>query len=112
MLFITKGHCYLGDNPHFESDSSGGSVAVGEWDEKTNKPVPDTVRVYADWQASMYLGKVLELLDTKREIDIPDFKSIFKALYDDGIDICDHCCESFNCRDCIVHEWKEAGSNA
>ena len=107
MYFITKGTCYLGENARFESDDNGGTVAVGEIDEESNEVKDGTVSVFGDWQASKYLGKLLEFVNPARELDIPDFKSITKEMQKAGADICDYCRNGFECRDCIVSEWKE-----
>lgn len=106
MYFITKGNCFLGANPHFESDDGGGAVAVGEIDEERNEAKDGTVSVFGDWQASKYLGKLLELVDPARQLDIPDFKAITKEMQKDDLDLCAYCHE-IKCRDCIVNEWKE-----
>lgn len=106
MYFIAKGNCFLGENPRFESDNNGGAVAVGEINEENNEIKADTVIVFGDWQASKYLGKLLELVDPARELDIPDFKTMTKEMQKDGLDLCEYCHE-YKCRDCIVNEWKE-----
>lgn len=110
IYFISKGDCYLGENPHFESNDDGSCVAVGEISEGINEFVSSTVSVYGDYQASKYLGKMLEFINPERKPDIPDFKSIVKRMYDDNVNICDYCYDC-NCDCCIVEEWKEGDSS-
>ena len=103
MIFLEKGNLYLGhrifDNngnvieqtePKFESDDSGTCVIVG----------------VLDSNATGYLKKVLELLAPERTIDIPNFKRIFAAAFNDDVNLCDYCNE-FQCNNCIVSKWKE-----
>lgn len=56
--------------------------------------------------ATGYLEKVLKLLAPERTIDIPNFKRIFAAAFNDDVNLCDYCNE-FQCNNCIVSKWKE-----
>lgn len=90
----------------FTIDDTGGSVAIGELDPETMKPKEPVTGIYGDWDAAGYLAKALELLKPRRLVNIPDFKAIILAAEKDGTDVCDYC-QSCNCSDCIVKEWKE-----
>ena len=118
MIFLEKGNFYLGrgifDNngnvieqtePKFVSDDSGTCIIVGVLDSETKKQV-GKADVFGDFNATGYLKKVLELLAPERTIDIPNFKRIFAAAFNDDINICDYCNE-FQCNNCIVSKWKE-----
>jgi hypothetical protein len=118
MIFLEKGNLYLGhrifDNngnvieqtePKFESDDSGTCVIVGVLDSKTKKQV-GKADIFGDFNATGYLKKVLELLAPERTIDIPNFKRIFAAAFNDDVNLCDYCNE-FQCNNCIVSKWKE-----
>ena len=121
MIFLAKGTCTMGRTQtdkdgnvvsstpaQFTADDTGGSVVVGVLDPETMKPVEPVETVYGDWDAAGYLAKALELLKPGRRINIPDFQMLVQNLWKDaGIDICDHCHNFYNCRDCIVNEWKE-----
>jgi len=120
-VFLIKGTCTLGitrtdqegniveDTPaRFTIDDAGGSVAVGLLDPKTMKPAEPVSAIFGDWDAAGYLGEALNLLKPRRSANIPDFKAIIQAAYrQDGNDlVCDYC-QSLNCPNCIVREWKD-----
>ena len=87
-------------------------MIVGKLDLETMKPTEPVENVYGDWDAASYLAKALELLKPGRRVNIPDIKSMVQNLWKDaGIDICEHCHDYYNCRDCIVNEWKEEAEN-
>ena len=71
---------------------------------------PATARIYGDWQASEYLGDVLAELKPRRKVNLPDFPAIVRAAMADGMDICVYC-QSFDCNECIVNEWKSERSD-
>ena len=121
MIFLAKGHCYLGRRrigkdgnvveesaARFEPDTDGGSVAVGELDdagELIGQP-----EVFGDYDPAGYLSCALRLLAPSREGNIPDFESIFKKAYQDyGNEDCPmlNYCDRPICDDCIVHRWME-----
>lgn len=122
MIFLVKGHCFLGRRKidengnvveesaaRFESDPKGGSVAVGILDDDTMEPTAPA-EVFGDYDPWGYLGHALKLLAPARAGNIPDFESIFKKAYEDyGNTDCPalHYCERPNCDDCIVHQWME-----
>jgi hypothetical protein len=93
--------------PRFEPKPHGGCVIVGEIDPESMESVLDA-DIYADWDAAGYLGKVLEILQPERALNVPDLREIFKrALREGDTDyICEYC-ERCDCRDCIVRQWKE-----
>lgn len=120
IIFLAKGRAILGMNKvdkdgnitestpaHFEFADDGPSVAVGEMDPVT-KVFKDGASIYGDWDAAGYLKAVMEKLQPRRKINIPDFKAIIQKAYtEDGNDlVCDYC-QAINCRDCIVKEWKD-----
>lgn len=122
MIFLVKGHCFLGRRKidengnvveesaaRFEADPEGGSVAVGVLDDNTMEPAAPA-EVFGDYDPWGYLGHALKLLAPTRAGNIPDFESIFKKAYEDyGNTDCPalHYCERPNCDDCIVHRWME-----
>lgn len=120
MIFLVKGTCSMGVTKtdkdgnivesmpaQFTASDDGGSVVVGKLDPETMKPVEPVESIYGDWDAAGYLAKVLELLKPRRQANIPDFKSMVQNLWrNEGVDICEHCYNFYNCRDCIVNEWK------
>jgi hypothetical protein len=121
MIFLATGTCQLGvirrdkdghiveeSMAQFIEDDIGGSVAVGEIDPQTKEVKESTVSIYGDWQAADYLREVLEHINPRRAINIPDFKAIIQAAYrEDGCSlVCDYC-KGLNCMDCIVKEWLE-----
>ena len=121
VVFLMTGNCTLGSTrqdkdgnviehkpAQFTADDAGSCVAVGLLDPETMKPVGPVDSVYGDWDATGYLGKALELLSPGRKTNIPDLKSMVQNLWKvDRIDICEHCQDYLNCRDCIAQEWKE-----
>lgn len=122
MIFLAKGHCFLGRRrvdengnvveesaARFEADPKGGSVAVGILDDNT-KEQAGPAQVFGDFDPWGYLGHALKLLAPSRAGNIPDFESIFKKAYQDyGNTECPalHYCERPSCDDCIVHQWME-----
>ena len=122
MLFIAKGNVSLGvkktdedgnvieqSNATFSTDENGSCVAVGEFDEDATELNLNIHSIHGDWDASGYLGAVLEALKPQRRINIPDFKAIFEVARNNGLDLCDYCPnEIYVCRDCIVKQWEEA----
>lgn len=122
MIFIAKGHCYLGSRridesgnvveesaARFERGQDGGSVAVGVLDDDTMEPTAPA-EVFGDFDPWGYLSCALKLLAPTRAGNIPDFESIFKKAYADyGNTDCPalHYCERPTCDDCIVHRWME-----
>lgn len=118
FIFLGTGHAHLGmterdkdgnvtksTTAHFEFEDNGPCVAVGELDPVT-MVVKDGTEVYGDWDAAGYLAAAMKKLNPGRPVNIPDFKAIVQAAYKDGTDFCDHC-QSINCLDCIVKEWKD-----
>lgn len=94
MIFLVKGHCFLGRRKidengnvveesaaRFESDPKGGSVAVGILDDDTMEPTAPA-EVFGDYDPWGYLGHALKLLAPTRAGNIPDFESIFKKAYE------------------------------
>lgn len=121
MIFLATGTVTLGmtkrdkdgnvassTSARFTWDDNGGSIAIGEMDPKTKEINEESVSIFGDWDAAGYLAEALELIKPRRQTNIPDFKSIIQKAYtEDGNDlVCDYC-QSCNCRDCIVKEWKE-----
>ena len=121
IVYLMKGTAHLGRTTRdkdgniiehtpaqFTTDNAGGSVAVGLLNPETLIPAGPASGIYGDWDAAGYLAAALELLKPGRKINIPDFKAIIQAAYrEDGNDlVCDYC-QSPNCCDCIVKEWKE-----
>lgn len=120
MLFIAKGNVTLGQKQTneageitketpatFSTDENGSCVAVGEFDENAPELNLNIHSIHGDWDASGYLGAILEALKPQRRINIPDFKAIFKAALDNGSDFCDYCQKGIDCSDCIVKQWEE-----
>ena len=121
MIFLAKGICRLGhtqrdkDGNIVESspaqfiwNKDGSSIAIGHMDPESKEIYEDTVSIFGDWDAAGYIQEVLKLLKPARSLNIPDLKAIVQAAYrEDGNDLlCDYC-QSMNCRDCIIREWKE-----
>ena len=48
----------------------------------------------------------VELIHPNRQINIPNLEAMIRAAAKDGVDICTYC-PDYNCRGCIVNEWKE-----
>lgn len=120
MLFIAKGNVQLGQtkvdedgnvieqsNATFSTDENGSCVAVGEFDEDATELNLNIHSIHGDWDAAGYLGEILEALKPQRQVNLPDFKAIFKAALDSGSDFCEYCQKGINCRDCIVKQWEE-----
>lgn len=121
MLFIAKGNVDLGmnktdedgnvieqSNATFSTDENGCCVAVGEFDEDATELNLNIHSIHGDWDASGYLGAILEALKPQRRINIPDFKAIFEVARNNGLDLCDYCQkDTYDCRDCIVKRWEE-----
>lgn len=63
----------------WDANPAGGSVAIWPMDPEKMEP-SGPAEVYGDWDAARYLARV--------------------------VDICTYC-PDYNCRDCIVNEWKE-----
>lgn len=121
MLFIAKGNVSLGTkktdedgniiketHATFSTDENGSCVAVGEFDEESTELNLKIHSIHGDWDASGYLGAILEALKPQRQINLPDFKAIFKAAHNNGFDFCSYCQKDiYDCRDCIVKQWEE-----
>ena len=90
----------------WEADQAGGSVAIVPLNPDTMEP-DGAAEIYGDWQASSYLGRVLELIHPNRQINVPDLEAMIRRAALDGLDLCDYCKDCYMCRDCIVKEWKE-----
>ncbi len=86
-------------------------MAICDVDPETMEPVSAS-EVYGDYQAAHYLARILEKLGPGRPANVPDFRAILKAAVIDVADedfFCDYCQRygGYDCRDCIVTEWKE-----
>lgn len=118
LIFIGKGTTTLGvtrrDNygnvtkttARWDYDPNGGSVVVGKMNPDTMEP-EGTADIYGDWDAARYLAKVLEHLSPSRRINIPDLRAIVIAAEEEDDNCLCKYCQSFNCRDCIIQEWKD-----
>ena len=84
---------------------AGGSVAIWPMDPEKMEP-SGQAEVYGDWDAAAYLCRVVELIHPNRQINIPNLEAMIRAAAKDGVDICTYC-PDYNCRGCIVNEWKE-----
>lgn len=117
MIFLATGNCYLGRTdrdkdgkiikeipPHFEHDYNGSCVILGKLNPDTMERIGEA-DIFGDFNASGYLNKALKLLNPQRNIDIPNLKEIVQSLNKDGVEICNYC-NSFNCSNCIISEWK------
>lgn len=89
----------------WDADPTGGSVAIWPMDPEKMEP-SGPAEVYGDWDAAAYLRRVVELIHPNRQINIPDLEAMIRAAAKAGEDICTYC-PDYNCRDCIVNEWKE-----
>lgn len=121
MLFVTKGNAYFGEKKvdadgniiketpaHFDTDENGCCVAIGQFDEDTTELKINVQGLYGDWDAAGYLGAILEMLKPQRQVNLPDFKAIFKTALENGENLCKYCQKGFGgCRDCIVNQWTE-----
>ena len=118
MIFLATGHATMGrttrdkdgniveeSQAKFEFADDGGCVAIGPLDPDTHMPQSIT-GLFGDWDAAGYMAMALELLKPARPVNIPDLASIIQAAIKDGVDVCDYC-QSLNCPDCAVKEWKE-----
>ena len=83
---------------------AGGCVAIWPMNPETMKP-DGAAEIFGDWQASEYLARVLDLIHPNRQINVPNLEAMIRQATKDGFNICDYC-PDFNCRDCIVNEWK------
>ncbi len=123
VLLVARGDCRLGtvrrdadgkivkkSDAKFETNAEGGCVAICELDPETRGPI-SAAEVFGDWDAAHFLARVLEKLGPGRPVNVPDFRDILKKAMADGSDddfFCDYCQRSgYDCRDCIVTEWKE-----
>ena len=123
VLLIARGDCRLGtvrrdaagniveqSAAKFEPNDEGGCVAICELDPETMEPITAS-EGYGDYQAAHYLARILEKLGPVRPVNIPDFRDILKKAMADRSDddfFCDYCQRlGYDCRDCIVTEWKE-----
>lgn len=82
----------------------GGCVAIWPMNPETMKP-GGAAEIFGDWQAAEYLARVLDLIHPNRQINVPNLEAMIRQATKDGFNICDYC-PDFNCRDCIVNEWK------
>ena len=89
----------------WDADPAGGSVAIWPMDPEKMEP-SGPAEVYGDWDAAAYLCRVVELIHPNRQINIPNLEAMIRAAAKDGVDICTYC-PDYNCRGCIVNEWKE-----
>lgn len=89
----------------WDANPAGGSVAIWPMDPEKMEP-SGPAEVYGDWDAARYLARVVDLIHPNRQINIPDLEAMIRAAAKDGVDICTYC-PDYNCRDCIVNEWKE-----
>lgn len=83
---------------------AGGCVAIWPMNPETMKP-DGAAEIFGDWQAAEYLARVLDLIHPNRQINVPNLEAMIRQATKDGFNICDYC-QDFNCRDCIVNEWK------
>lgn len=93
----------------WDADPAGGSVAIWPMDPEKMEP-SGPAEVYGDWDAAAYLRRVVDLIQPKRQINIPDLEAMIRTAAKDGVDICTYCPDC-NCQGCIVNEWKEAPDN-
>ena len=88
----------------WKPDSKGGSVAIWPLNPETMEQ-DGPAEVFGDWQAAEYLARALEMIRPSRQINVPNLEAMIRQATNDGFNICDYC-PDFNCRDCIVNEWK------
>lgn len=88
----------------WEPNPEGGAVAMWSVNPETMEP-DGAAELFGDWDAARYLARVLELIQPNRQINIPDLEAMIRAAAKSGEDICTYC-PDYNCRDCIVNEWK------
>lgn len=122
-LFMAVGTCKMGMTKRdkagnvieqrgasFEPDPEGGCVVIG----KANITCADVIQqdgpaaVFGDWDAAGYLAKVVEILQPRRKLNIPDLREIVRAAAEDGNKdfFCEYC-DGLNCADCIITQWWE-----
>lgn len=119
MIFLATGNCTLGiartdkdgnitesEPAKFEFADDGSCVAIGYLNPETREPQEELDGLFGNWDACGYLARALELLKPSRPVNIPDLASITKVAMNNGVDLCDYC-QSFNCPECVVAEWKE-----
>ena len=119
-VFLATGDVYFGERrmdengnvtevvaPRFEPKPHGSCVVVSEMNPESLENVGDA-DIFGDYDAAGYLGRVLEILQPARALNVPDLKGIFKSALEAGDTdyICEYC-PRYDCRDCIVREWKE-----
>lgn len=109
MIFLEKGDFRFENGPKFELNDNGGSVIVGKLDSETREQVGEA-DIFGDFNAIGYLTKILEFLQPKRTVNIPNFKEMFSSAFNDNVDMCDYC-EGLHYDNCIVSEWKEECDN-
>lgn len=122
-IFIGRGDCHLGmtktdadgnvveqTGAKWEPNAEGGCVAICEMDTDKMEPA-GAAEVFGDWDAAHFLARVLEKLGPGRPVNVPDFRGILKRAMCDGADedfFCEYCRKyGYDCRDCIVTEWKD-----
>lgn len=118
LIFIATGRATMGINrvdkdgnitelvpSRFEFASDGPCVAVGELDPETMK-INGDADLFGNWDTAGYLKRVQEKLKPVRRGNVPDLAAIIRAMHKDGVDVCEYC-RTYNCRDCIVDQWKE-----
>ena len=122
-IFIGRGDCRLGmrrtdaegnvveqTGAKWEPNAEGGCVAICDMDTDKMEPT-GAAEVFGDWDAAHFLARVLEKLGPGRPVNVPDFQGILKRAMYAGADedfFCEYCQRyGYDCRDCIVTEWKE-----
>ena len=88
----------------WETEPAGGCVAIWPLNPETMEQ-DGPAEVFGDWQAADYLARALEMIRHSRQINVPNLEAMIRQATKDGFNICDYC-PDFNCRDCIVNEWK------
>ena len=88
----------------WETEPAGGCVAIWPLNPETMEQ-DGPAEVFGDWQAAEYLARALEMIRHSRQINVPNLEAMIRQATKDGFNICDYC-PDFNCRDCIVNEWK------
>lgn len=88
-----------------DKDGNITEQSTARWDAEKMEP-SGPAEVYGDWDAAAYLCRVVELIHPNRQINIPNLEAMIRAAAKDGVDICTYC-PDYNCRGCIVNEWKE-----
>lgn len=90
--------------PGWHPDPEGSTIAVAEVDPDTMEQ-KEPAAVFGDWEASLYLRRILDKLGPGRHI--PDMAAIIKGAVRDGFNPCVHCTAEGNCRECVITEWKD-----